>query len=338
MNILVTGGAGFIGINLIKYLIKKKHKILIVDKITYASNHDELKILIKNKNVILKKIDVCDYNKIYKAICDFKPKKIMHLAAESHVDRSIKSSKIFLKTNIIGTYTMLFAALNYYNNLPLKNNSSFLFHHISTDEVYGDLSLKDRSFSEENKYFPSSPYSASKASADHFVRAWFRTYGLPVIITNCSNNYGPYQHKEKIIPLIINNALQGKKVPIYGNGKQIRDWLHVSDHVRALYDVLFKGVIGSTYNIGANNELENIKLVTLICGYLDKKVKDKPKNIKSFSELITFVKDRPGHDVRYAINSRKIKKELKWKPKISFKIGLSLTIDWYLDQLCGKKL
>jgi dTDP-glucose 4,6-dehydratase len=329
--ILVTGGAGFIGSAVIRYILENSNfKVINIDKLTYASNLSSLKKDKKNKNYIFKKIDICNQRKILEIFKRYSPQLIMHLAAETHVDRSINSANNFIKTNILGTYNILEASREYYKSLNIKNKKKFRFHHISTDEVYGDLKKKTSPADEEFKYNPSSPYSASKASADHLVRSWFRTYNLPVVISNCSNNYGPYQFPEKLIPLIILNALEKKKLPIYGNGQQIRDWLYVNDHAEALFKIITKGKVGETYNIGGKNQIKNIDAVKIICNILDK---IKPLNIKNkkYSDFIVYVKDRPGHDKRYAINTKKIQKKLNWHPKESFKTGIYKTIKWYMN-------
>ncbi len=332
MRFLITGGAGFIGLNLVKFILSKQnHEILILDKVTYASNFDYLETLLdSNKNITFQKVDVSDFDSVSTAIDKFRPHKIMHLAAETHVDRSISNSNIFLKSNIIGTYTMLEASKIFYEKLGKDEKQEFIFHHISTDEVFGDLSFDDVPFLETSPYKPSSPYAASKASADHLVRAWSRTYRLPSVITNCSNNYGPFQHREKLIPLCIDNALKGIEIPIYGDGLQIRDWLYVWDHAEALYEVATNGNVGETYNIGSNNELTNISVVKLICDLLDREIIKKPKNIRSFHDLIKHVSDRPGHDLRYAINPSKINNHLNWTAKTSFEEGILTTIKWYI--------
>ena len=300
-----------------------------IDKLSYASSKDSLAdIVIKNNNYKFVQADICNKSLISKLFKDFKPNIIMHLAAESHVDRSIESPDVFMQSNIIGTYTLLEESRKFYDSLDPYHKKKFKFLHISTDEVYGSLGSNGL-FDEKTSYDPSSPYSASKASSDHLVRAWHRTYNLPTIVTNCSNNYGPYQFPEKIIPLMINNALNHKKLPIYGDGQQIRDWLFVDDHVSALVKVALKGKVGDTYNIGGRNEKSNIEVVQLICKTLDEL--SPSKNIKSYSELISFVKDRPGHDKRYAINADKIKKDLDWMPIETFETGLLKTIQWYLN-------
>ena len=332
MNILVTGGAGFIGSALVRFLINDTdHRVLNVDKLTYAGNLESLCTVESNARYQFLKADICDRQLLHKAFNDFQPDLVMHLAAESHVDRSIDGPAAFIETNIIGTYTMLELAREYLKTIPRPKQASFRFHHISTDEVYGDLHNTTDLFCENTPYNPSSPYSASKASSDHLVRAWHRTFGLPVLLTNCSNNYGPYHFPEKLIPLVIMNALEGKALPVYGNGNQIRDWLYVEDHVRALYQVVTRGAVGETYNIGGHNEVKNIDVVTKICEILDELAPIKPKNIKRYSDLITFVKDRPGHDVRYAINASKINQALGWKPTETFDSGIRKTVLWYLD-------
>tara|TARA_B100000900_G_scaffold331392_1_gene292086 strand:- start:2921 stop:4000 length:1080 start_codon:yes stop_codon:yes gene_type:complete len=336
MNYLITGGSGFIGSALIRFLVKNKNnKILNVDKLTYASNNESIFEISKNKNYNFVKADICDKEIILKLIFDFKPNVVMHLAAESHVDRSIDDPLEFINTNILGTSILLECFKNYWINSLKKNKDNFFcFHHISTDEVYGSLDVSGK-FREDTPYDPSSPYSASKASADHLVRAWNKTYKLPIIITNCSNNYGPFQFPEKLIPTLILNALEGKKLPIYGDGSQVRDWLYVEDHVAALYKVITKGKIGETYNIGGNSELKNIEVANVICEILDNLIPESKKPLeikkKSFKSLITFVEDRPGHDKRYAIDINKIKKNLGWEPTFNFKDGMHKTVEWYLN-------
>ena len=331
MRILVTGGAGFIGSALIRYLIRQtSNEVVNVDKLTYAGNLDSLAEYVEDSRYFFEQVDICDAVEIKRLFDKYQPDKVMHLAAESHVDRSIDSPGEFIKTNVIGTYVLLQASLEYFKSLDGVKHADFRFHHISTDEVYGDLGAEGL-FTEETPYDPSSPYSASKASSDHLVRAWARTFKLPVVLTNCSNNYGPYQFPEKLIPLVIGNALAGKGIPIYGDGFQVRDWLFVEDHVMALLTVLEKGTIGETYNIGGHNERQNIEVVRTICEILDRKVKGKPEGISSFSELITYVEDRPGHDLRYAIDASKIESELGWMPSESFESGIKKTVDWYLD-------
>jgi len=333
MKILITGGAGFIGSALIRYLINNTdNSILNIDKLTYAGNLESLKTIENNNRYQFCQADICDAQALTKAIKDFAPNYIMHLAAESHVDRSIDGPAEFIQTNIVGTYNLLEASRQYWLTLDETQKSQFRFHHISTDEVYGDLGDTGL-FTEDTAYDPSSPYSASKASSDHLVRAWYRTFGLPVVITNCSNNYGPYHFPEKLIPLVILNALEGKELPIYGDGSQIRDWLYVEDHAKALYKVVTEGKVGETYNIGGFNERKNIQVVKTICNILDELITEKPKNIKNFNELITFVKDRPGHDVRYAIDANKIKDELGWRPEETFESGIKKTVIWFLGNL-----
>lgn len=332
MKILVTGGAGFIGSAVIRHIIQNTNdQVLNIDKLTYAGNLESLKEIDQHSNYEFKQIDICDTEQITAAIDAFQPNAIMHLAAESHVDRSIDGPAAFIQTNIVGTYTLLEVARKYWMGLDTETQAKFRFHHISTDEVYGDLEGTTDLFTETTSYAPSSPYSASKASSDHLVRAWHRTYGLPVIVTNCSNNYGPYHFPEKLIPLVILNALDEKALPIYGKGDQIRDWLYVEDHARALYKVVTEGVVGETYNIGGHNEKQNIEVVKTICELLDEL---KPRSDqKSYASLITFVTDRPGHDMRYAIDASKIGNELGWKPEEIFETGIRKTIEWYLNNL-----
>ncbi len=329
MKILITGGCGFIGSNyIINLLADKQNIILNLDKITYAGNSENLSHVSNYENYNFIKADICDFKSIKKAIIEFNPSQIIHFAAESHVDKSIDSPLTFVNTNILGTANLLKASLEYWgkSNQLIKNNFRFL--HVSTDEVFGSLG-EDGLFTETTPYNPSSPYSASKASSDHLVRAWGKTYGLPVIITNCSNNYGPYQFPEKLIPLIITNCFDEKPLPVYGTGNNVRDWLFVKDHCEAIDVVINKGLIGETYNIGGNNEIKNIEIVNTICNLMNKL---RPrKNNKSYLELITYVKDRPGHDFRYAIDASKIKKYLNWEPKQTFNIGLKKTINWYIQ-------
>ena len=328
MKFLVTGGAGFIGSAVIRHLINDtEHEVVNLDKLTYAGNLQSLKEVSDSPRYSFEQVDICDVDAVKGVYEKHQPDIVMHLAAESHVDRSIDGPGEFIHTNIIGTYTLLDAARNYYKTLEEEKKKHFRFHHISTDEVYGDLEGTDDLFTETTCYAPSSPYSASKAGSDHLVRAWNRTYGLPTVVTNCSNNYGPYHFPEKLIPLVILNALDGKPLPIYGDGKQIRDWLFVEDHARALVLVATTGKIGETYNIGGHNEKQNIEVVETICSILDKKV---PKETP-YSKQITFVKDRPGHDHRYAIDASKIERELGWKPQETFETGLEKTVQWYLD-------
>ncbi len=332
MNILVTGGAGFIGSAVVRHIIKNTDaKVLNVDKLTYAGNLESLREIEQNSNYRFMQLDICHVESMRQAFDNFKPNIVMHLAAESHVDRSIDGPAEFINTNIVGTYTLLEAARHYWQTLNQDEQSTFIFHHISTDEVYGDLEGTLDLFTESTSYSPSSPYSASKASSDHLVRAWQRTYGLPTIVTNCSNNYGPYHFPEKLIPLVILNALDGKPLPIYGKGNQIRDWLYVEDHARALYKVVTQGSIGETYNIGGHNEKQNIEVVKTICHILDE-LKPQPDG-QSYESLITFVKDRPGHDLRYAIDASKIEHQLGWTPEETFDSGIRKTVEWYLDNL-----
>ncbi|WP_372403797.1 dTDP-glucose 4,6-dehydratase [Acinetobacter piscicola] len=332
MKILVTGGAGFIGSAVIRNIIQNtQDEVLNIDKLTYAGNLESLAEVDESKRYQFKQIDICNESELTSAFNEFKPDLVMHLAAESHVDRSIDGPAEFITTNIVGTYTLLEVARKYWMQLDDIAKAQFKFHHISTDEVYGDLEGTADLFTETTSYAPSSPYSASKASSDHLVRAWHRTYGLPTIVTNCSNNYGPYHFPEKLIPLVILNALDGKSLPIYGKGDQIRDWLFVEDHARALYKVVTEGKVGETYNIGGHNEKQNIEVVKIICKILDEL---KPqKNQQPYESLITFVKDRPGHDLRYAIDATKIAHDLGWKPEETFETGIRKTVEWYLNNL-----
>jgi len=333
-TILVTGGAGFIGSELIRHLLSSSnHRVVNVDKLTYSGNLESLESINNSKRYHFEQIDICDEIEFKRVLVEKKPDTIIHLAAESHVDRSIDGPKEFILTNIVGTYTILEQSNQYWQSLQGEKKDNFRFLHVSTDEVYGDLNGTDDYFSEATSYDPSSPYSASKASSDHLVRAWHRTYNLPVLITNCSNNYGPYQFPEKLIPHIILNAIAGKELPVYGDGKQIRDWLFVNDHVRALMTVAFSGDIGETYNIGGNNEIQNIDVVKSICELLDDLIPEKLNGLTSFSDLITYVQDRPGHDVRYAIDASKIKNNLGWTPKEDFFSGIRKTVEWYLENL-----
>ena len=330
-KILVTGGAGFIGSAMVRHLIDRTNSTVInVDKLTYSGNLQSLQSVKNNKNYFFENVDICNINDLDRVFNEYQPDVIVHLAAESHVDRSIDSPAEFIQTNVIGTFNLLESAKGYWKELKGHKKENFRFLHVSTDEVYGDLEGTSNFFTENTPYNPSSPYSASKASSDHLVRAWFRTFKIPVLITNCSNNYGPCQFPEKLIPHIILSALRGEKLPVYGDGKQIRDWLYVEDHVRALLAVLMKGEPGHTYNIGGNNEIQNIDVVKRICTILDSKIPSQLNGLKSFSELISFVKDRPGHDQRYAIDASKIQTEIKWNPKESFDSGLEKTISWYL--------
>lgn len=331
MKILITGGAGFIGSAVIRYIIgETQDSVINVDKLTYAGNLESLNSVEDSSRYVFEHVDICDRGKLDRIFVEHHPDAIMHLAAESHVDRSIDGPAEFIETNIFGTYTLLEAARNYWQALQQPAKDVFRFHHISTDEVYGDLEGTDTFFTENTPYAPSSPYSASKASADHLVRAWRRTYGLPIVISNCSNNYGPYQYPEKLIPLIIHNALAGKSLPVYGRGEQIRDWLYVADHANALCTVLAQGKIGESYNIGGHNERRNIDVVKYICELLEEFVPEKPAGVTQYCELITFVDDRPGHDLRYAIDASKVQHELSWVPEETFESGLRKTVEWYL--------
>lgn len=332
MRFMITGGAGFIGSAVIRHIIKNTdHEILNVDKLTYAGNLESLISIDQNERYSFSQTDICDRSALDQLFESYQPDAVMHLAAESHVDRSITGPYAFIETNIIGTYQLLEASRNYWNSLEDSKKQKFRFHHISTDEVYGDLEGTTDLFTEETSYSPSSPYSASKASSDHLVRAWNRTYGLPILVTNCSNNYGPFHFPEKLIPLMILNALQGKPLPVYGNGQQIRDWLFVEDHARALFKVVTEGVVGEAYNIGGHNEKANLDVVHGICELLEELAPNKPKGVNFYKNLITYVKDRPGHDVRYAIDASKIQRELGWMPEESFETGLRKTVQWYLD-------
>lgn len=332
MKILVTGGAGFIGSAVVRHIINNtQDEVINVDKLTYAGNLESLSEIENSERYSFEQVDICDRAELDHVFKKHQPDAVMHLAAESHVDRSIDGPAAFIETNIIGTYTMLEATRAYWNQLDQTRKLAFRFHHISTDEVYGDLEGTDDLFTETTSYAPSSPYSASKASSDHLVRAWLRTYGLPTIVTNCSNNYGPYHFPEKLIPLMILNALEGKNLPVYGNGMQIRDWLYVEDHASALYTVVTQGEIGETYNIGGHNEKANIEVVKTICSLLEELVPNKPQGIAQYQDLITYVTDRPGHDVRYAIDATKIAVELGWKPAETFESGIRKTVEWYLE-------
>lgn len=349
MKILVTGGAGFIGSAVIRHIIENtEDEAVNLDKLTYAGNLESLDEVSDSSRYAFEQVDICNRAEVDRVLTQHQPNAIMHLAAESHVDRSIDGPADFIETNIVGTYTLLEATRQYWQTLESGKKASFRFHHISTDEVYGDLagSTADNAplgrmeqsdlrhpnlplFTEQTPYAPSSPYSASKASSDHLVRAWHRTYGLPVLVTNCSNNYGPYHFPEKLIPLVILNALEGKPLPVYGKGEQIRDWLYVEDHARALYKVVTEGKPGETYNIGGHNEKQNIEVVHTLCDILQE---FRPRKAH-YRDLITYVRDRPGHDMRYAIDAGKIEKELGWVPQESFETGIRKTVQWYLDNL-----
>lgn len=338
MKILITGGAGFIGSAVIRYVIgSTADSVVNVDKLTYAGNLESLANLNDSERYAFEHIDICERSELDRVFREHQPDAVMHLAAESHVDRSIDGPAVFIETNIVGTYTLLEAARQYWQSLDGHRKTAFRFHHISTDEVYGDLEDPEHLFTETTSYAPSSPYSASKASSDHLVRAWQRTYCLPTVITNCSNNYGPFHFPEKLIPLIILNALEGKRLPIYGKGDQIRDWLYVEDHARALYKVVTEGQVGETYNIGGHNEKQNIEVVHTLCELLDELKPAKPDSIVghlgSYKGLITYVQDRPGHDRRYAIDATKIQRELGWSPDETFESGIRKTVVWYLNNL-----
>jgi len=331
-KLLITGGAGFIGSAVIRHIINNtNHSVINVDKLTYAGNLESLESIENNARYSFERVDICNATEIKRVFKEYQPDIVMHLAAESHVDRSIDGPGEFIQTNIVGTYILLEEARGYWSGLESDKKDSFKFHHVSTDEVYGDLEGTDNLFTEETPYAPSSPYSAAKASSDHLVRAWQRTFKFPTLITNCSNNYGSYQFPEKLIPLIILNALEGKDLPIYGNGKQIRDWLYVDDHARALLHVALTGKIGETYNIGGHNELQNIEVVKTVCGILDELVPSKLDDIGQYEQLITYVGDRVGHDVRYAIDASKIATELNWMPNETFETGIKKTVEWYLN-------
>jgi dTDP-glucose 4,6-dehydratase len=330
-TIVVTGGAGFIGSAVIRYLLlNTQYNVVNVDKLTYAGNLESLSNLSANPRYYFEKIDICDASQITGVLNKYNPQIIMHLAAESHVDRSISGPSDFIQTNIVGTYTLLECSRLYWNDMDAAFKNEFRFLHVSTDEVFGDLENPKDFFTETTPYAPSSPYSATKAGSDHLVRAWHRTFGLPVLITNCSNNYGPYHFPEKLIPLTILNALAGKSLPVYGDGQQIRDWLFVDDHARALYCVATQGLVGETYAIGGHNEETNINVVYKICSLLEELAPNKPEGINKYKDLITFIKDRPGHDIRYAIDPSKIERDLGWKPIETFQTGLKKTVLWYL--------
>ena len=330
-NILITGGAGFIGSAVIRFIIDKtNHNIVNLDKLTYAGNLKSLSSVESNSRYHFEKTDICNSVDISRILQKHQPDIIMNLAAETHVDKSIKGPAKFIQTNIFGTYSMLEESKDYWEGLKGVKKNNFRFHHVSTDEVYGDLGKTNILFTEKTSYSPSSPYSASKASSDHLVRAWYRTFNFPTLITNCSNNYGPYQYPEKLIPLVILNALEGKELPIYGNGKQVRYWLYVDDHAKALLHVALNGKIGETYNIGGHNEIQNIEVVKIICDILDELAPSKLDGITKYEQLITHVSDRAGHDLRYAIDATKIKNELNWTPTETFATGIKKTVEWFL--------
>ena len=340
MKILVTGGAGFIGSAVVRHLLENSTDTVInLDKLTYAGNTESIPDGLHGERYIFEQVDICDATELKRVFTQHQPDAVMHLAAESHVDRSIDGPAQFIHTNIVGTYTLLEATRAYWQGLSTQKQGRFIFHHISTDEVYGDLPHPDELpenailplFTEQTPYAPSSPYSSSKASSDHLVRSWQRTYGLPTVITNCSNNYGPYHFPEKLVPHVILNALAGKPLPVYGDGSQIRDWLYVEDHARALCLVVKSGKVAETFNIGGHNEKRNLEVVQTICTLLDELAPDKPDGIGYYNELITFVKDRPGHDARYAIDASKIQRELDWAPRESFESGMRKTVSWYLQ-------
>lgn len=343
MKLLITGGAGFIGSAVVRHLLQHTdHSLVNLDKLTYAGNLESCSSVSDSPRYAFEQVDICNRTELDRVFKDHQPDVVMHLAAESHVDRSIDGPGDFIQTNIVGTYNLLEAARSYWSSLEGERKQAFRFHHISTDEVYGDLPHPDEFadpaeaaehlFTETTAYAPSSPYSASKASSDHLVRAWHRTYGLPILVTNCSNNYGPYHFPEKLVPHIILNALAGKPLPVYGDGSQIRDWLYVEDHARALVKVATEGVVGETYNIGGHNEVRNIDVVRILCDLLEELAPEqKPANVSKYEDLITFVKDRAGHDVRYAIDASKIERDLGWVPEETFESGMRKTVQWYLD-------
>lgn len=331
MKVLVTGGAGFIGSAVIRHIIEHTDDSVVnVDKLTYAGSLSNVASVSDSPRYAFAQVDICDAEQLQAVFSEHQPDAVMHLAAESHVDRSIDGPAAFIQTNIMGTYTLLEVARKYWSELDADKQQAFRFHHISTDEVFGDLHDSEGFFTETTAYAPSSPYSASKASSDHLVRAWHRTFGLPVLVTNCSNNYGPYHFPEKLIPLMILNAKAGKPLPVYGKGNQIRDWLYVDDHARALYRVITAGKVGETYNIGGHNEKQNIEVVQTICALLEELAPEKPEGVANYADLITFVADRPGHDLRYAIDATKMARELDWQPAETFASGMRKTVAWFL--------
>lgn len=332
MKLLVTGGAGFIGSALVRHIIERtSDSVINVDKLTYAGNLESLAHVSQSDRYIFEKVDICNRVELERVFAQHQPDAVMHLAAESHVDRSIDRPSAFIETNIVGTYVLLETVRTYWSGLGNERKKNFRFHHVSTDEVFGDLEENGGLFTEETPYSPSSPYSASKASSDHLVRAWHRTYGVPILITNCSNNYGPYHFPEKLIPHMILNALKGSSLPVYGDGKQIRDWLYVEDHAHALYKVITQGGVGETYNVGGHNEKTNIEVVQQICNLLEELNPEKPTGVIEYRNLIKYVEDRPGHDRRYAINSSKISEDLGWEPVETFETGMRKTVIWYLE-------
>ncbi len=340
-TLLVTGGAGFIGSALVRHLLSRTDWAVVnLDKLTYAGNLESLPGAEGHSRYRFERVDICDRPEVERVFREHRPDAVIHLAAESHVDRSIDGPAEFVRTNLVGTSVLLEVARGYWNELEGEAREGFRFHHVSTDEVYGDLGTGGGLFTEETPYRPSSPYSASKAGSDHLVRAWHRTYGLPVLVTNCSNNYGPYQFPEKLIPLMILNARAGRPLPVYGRGDQVRDWLYVEDHVHALLRVLEAGRVGETYNIGGHNEKTNLEVVRCLCAILEEKAPDKPAGVARYEDLVTHVADRPGHDLRYAIDAGRIGRELGWRPEETFESGLAKTVQWYLenDRWCQRVL
>jgi dTDP-glucose 4,6-dehydratase len=334
MKILITGGAGFIGSAVVRHLVDATaDSVVNVDKLTYAGNLESLGSAAASERHAFERVDICDSAALRRVFERHRPDAVMHLAAESHVDRSIDDAADFIRTNLVGTWTLLEAAREWWRALPDESRAAFRFHHVSTDEVYGDLGETGTPFTEETPYRPNSPYAASKAGSDHLVRAWHRTYGLPVVVSNCSNNYGPCQFPEKLIPLMILNALEGKPLPVYGQGEQVRDWLYVEDHARALHLVLTRGAVGQTYNIGGHNEKRNMDVVLALCEILEEFASAKPAGVGRYRDLVTHVRDRPGHDRRYAIDAGRMRRELGWSPAETFETGLRKTVRWYLDNL-----